>query len=409
LPIPIELGAEFIHGLPPETWAIVRRQNLPVVQILGDYWWYEKGKLSGNEDFWEEWEKLVGKMEKLESPDRSFLSFIDACCGGKKNQRPRERGIAYVEGFHAAHIDRISLQSLRQAEVAQGEISGERQFRVASGYDQVTAALHRVLDPSRSQVHLNTVVKRVRWKSASVAVEAFSAGGHALPTFKARCAIVTLPLGVLKAAPGEPGRVEFMPSLSEKEKAVARLGVANVVKVMLRFRSRFWEERKLPTVPQGSKIDSLAFIVSRDEWMPTWWTSLPVYAPVLTGWAGGSAADRFGGARGRLVVGQAVNALSRILGLPTSFLYEQLDGWYTHNWRIDPFSRGAYSYVHTGGVPAQRALARPLEGTLFFAGEATNSEGHSGTVHGAVATGRRAAGEVLAQLKKAPKRNRPAA
>ena len=44
---------------------------------------------------------------------------------------------------------------------------------------------------------------------------------------------------------------------------------------------------------------------------------------------------------------------------------------------------------------AQEALARPLETTLFFAGEATDTAGHNGTVHGAIASGRRAAKEIL--------------
>jgi monoamine oxidase len=406
LAVPIELGAEFIHGLPPETWEIVRRQNLPAVEIQGDYWWFEKGRLSDNADFREEWETLVGKMKRFISPDRSFLSFLDACCSGKKYKPFRERGIAYVEGFHAAHIDRISLRSLRQAETAQDDISGDRQFRIANGYDQVPAALAGVLDASLVEMHLNTLVKRVRWKQGSVAVEAVSAAGLPLPSFTARCAVVTLPLGVLKASLDHHGGVEFEPRLSEKEKALAHLGVANVVKVMLRFRSRFWEERQIATVPRGSEIDSLAFVVSRDPWMPTWWTSLPVYAPVLTGWAGGSASDRFGAAPGRVVLGQAIEALSRTFGVPAPFLHQQLDGWFTHNWRADPFSRGAYSYVHPGGVQAQRTLAGPLAGTLFFAGEATNTEGHSGTVHGAIATGRRAAEEVVSRVRKRSSRNR---
>ncbi|MBV8208246.1 MAG: FAD-dependent oxidoreductase, partial [Acidobacteria bacterium] len=60
-----------------------------------------------------------------------------------------------------------------------------------------------------------------------------------------------------------------------------------------------------------------------------------------------------------------------------------------------PYSRGAYSWVCAGGEGAQRALAEPLDGALFFAGEATNSQGHNGTVHGAMQTGIRAAEEVL--------------
>ena len=61
----------------------------------------------------------------------------------------------------------------------------------------------------------------------------------------------------------------------------------------------------------------------------------------------------------------------------------------------DPFARGAYSYVVVGGMEVVRALAAPVGETLFFAGEATNSDGPTGTVHGAIARGWRAAHEIL--------------
>ena len=41
---------------------------------------------------------------------------------------------------------------------------------------------------------------------------------------------------------------------------------------------------------------------------------------------------------------------------------------------------------------------KPLRGTLFFAGEAADSEGATGTVHGAIASGRRAARQTLRSL-----------
>jgi monoamine oxidase len=72
-----------------------------------------------------------------------------------------------------------------------------------------------------------------------------------------------------------------------------------------------------------------------------------------------------------------------------------LDAAYFHDWQNDPFSRGAYSYGAVGSDGAQEALACPLENTLFFAGEATDTIGHNGTVHGAIASGRRAATEIL--------------
>jgi monoamine oxidase len=50
-------------------------------------------------------------------------------------------------------------------------------------------------------------------------------------------------------------------------------------------------------------------------------------------------------------------------------------------------------------MDAPLALAKPVEETLFFAGEATNSEGRSATVDGAITTGERAAKEVLDSLR----------
>jgi len=75
-----------------------------------------------------------------------------------------------------------------------------------------------------------------------------------------------------------------------------------------------------------------------------------------------------------------------------------LESVHLHNWSTDPFSRGAYSYVCAGGLDAPRQLGEPVVDTLFFAGEATNAEGHTGTVHGALSTGYRAADEVTQGL-----------
>jgi monoamine oxidase len=76
-------------------------------------------------------------------------------------------------------------------------------------------------------------------------------------------------------------------------------------------------------------------------------------------------------------------------------LEERLEGAYFHDWQGDPFSRGAYSYGKVGADGAQEVLAKPVDNTLFFAGEATASPGSNGTVHGAVASGYRAAREIL--------------
>jgi monoamine oxidase len=91
----------------------------------------------------------------------------------------------------------------------------------------------------------------------------------------------------------------------------------------------------------------------------------------------------------------SLESLSHIFNTSKQLLEESLEQFYTHNWHKDPFTAGAYSYVPVGGLDAQSELAKPLEDTLFFAGEATNDMGHHATVHGAIATGIRAANGIL--------------
>jgi len=66
-----------------------------------------------------------------------------------------------------------------------------------------------------------------------------------------------------------------------------------------------------------------------------------------------------------------------------------------HDWQRDPYARGAYGYVLAGGGNARRALARPVDDTLYFAGEAADVEGEAGTVAGAFNSGRTAARSLL--------------
>ena len=85
-----------------------------------------------------------------------------------------------------------------------------------------------------------------------------------------------------------------------------------------------------------------------------------------------------------------VVAMSRAFGVSRRFLNESLECWSSHDWSRDEFSRQAYTYVGVGGMSAAKTLAQPVEGTLFFAGEATDME-EMGTVAGAIKSGQAAA------------------
>jgi len=95
------------------------------------------------------------------------------------------------------------------------------------------------------------------------------------------------------------------------------------------------------------------------------------------------------------VIDRALNSLASILETGPASVRREFKNGFTYDWQSDRFSRGAYSYALVGGSSAGCAWQCGRR-TLFFAGEATDCEGHNGTVHGAIASGRRAAKEILA-------------
>jgi monoamine oxidase len=200
--------------------------------------------------------------------------------------------------------------------------------------------------------------------------------------------------------------------------------MGNAVRLVLRFRARFWEALTIPDDEENPvSLADAAFIHYPGEPLPTWWTQLPIRTPILVCWAGGPKADSLVRShnqttresdeyKGRynarsplaldsFVLEQAISSLSRILNTKVEYLRGQLAASYFHNWQADPLSRGAYSYVPVGGLDAQRIVSQPLADKIFFAGEAT-SVGHVGTVHGAVQSGQRAAKQILASADNLP-------
>jgi monoamine oxidase len=113
--------------------------------------------------------------------------------------------------------------------------------------------------------------------------------------------------------------------------------------------------------------------------------------------AGGRRAVRLSstGAPGD-IVGSAIATLQSMFGKACD-VAAQLEGSYYHDWQQDPFARGAYSYVRVAGDAARGQLATPIANTLFFAGEATDTEGETATVAGALQSGLRAAREALGE------------
>lgn len=391
---PLELGAEFIHGRPPEVWEIVERAGLRTHEVAGARWRLEQGRLAPANSSWAEIESIFQRMDPA-APDQSFQEFLEQRCGDCPEEI-KTWATGYVEGFHASHAGRISVHSLILCGRADEEIEGHRGFRLLDGFDTLVDSLHAFINPDLLTLHLNTVVSEISWSKGAVEVKTQSAAGESAPVFRAPAAIVTLPLGVLQAPPGSPGAVHFMPEPTDKREALGKLEMGAAIRVVLQFRRRFWQDETLVRTPHNQGLADMSFLFSREEWFPTWWTSASTGTAMLTGWAAGPHGEKLSGQGDAFVVERALEGLGRIFGLTPQVLRGLLQEAHVHDWQSDPYSRGAYSYALVGGEDAARTLAAPVEGTLFFAGEATDFAGHIGTVHGAIASGRRAARKILA-------------
>ncbi len=128
-----------------------------------------------------------------------------------------------------------------------------------------------------------------------------------------------------------------------------------------------------------------------------YWTQLPVRGETVVAWIGGPKAGALRALPKSELIHIALEGFGKMFGDVTLAMRE-FAGAETHDWGGDPFARGAYSYVAVGGAGARAAFAEPLADSLFFAGEATSTDGQGGTVNGALASGQRAAREVIDSL-----------
>lgn len=393
---PIELGAEFIHGRPPEIMDLLRDMHVDPIATEGDDWCEKNDQLTPC-DLFSDVDSLLEKMDDR-GPDESFLDFVERCCPDANpdaNEETKDRARRYITGFHAADPAKISVHSLVRGLRADERIDSEQTFRIPGGYAVLIDFFQKQLHAAAVVIQENTIVQNVRWNAADVALECHTDNGHCV--YRTRRALLTLPLGVLQAQPDEPGAVRFVPDLpASKQKALANLAMGKVMRVTLRFRERFWDRLR----PSGSEtLADMRFLFSQQNWFPTWWTTMPDRNLLMTGWAPFHCAEELSGQEPTLIFSSACETLRILFKMGEQQIEDLSEAAAYHDWQTDPFSRGAYSYVKAGGDSAQADLAAPAEQTLFFAGEATDISGYHGTVHGAVASGHRAAQEILQSRK----------
>jgi monoamine oxidase len=361
---PIERGAEFIHGDSVAVWQYV--------QLLGLH--AEKAPLWDGRRIWHhealhrasvlEQSTDIARLNTIDAqiiayqgPDISFADWLAA-----SGYTGIARHLADIRYAHASATtpERGSVHAM-QSEFAAQLVEGGDDYHIRNGYARIVEWFATGLD-----IHRQHPVTRIEQHPDSVTVHCQNGA-----EFIARNVIVTIPLALLQRE-----CIAFEPALSPaKRTAIHALEMGSACKVLMRFRTPFWE-------PQTT------FITLPDP-APVWWTIDPA-RPVLVGFFTGARADALRASPSPEATCRA--ALRTVYG---AVVDEELVSWELVDWSADPWSMGGYSSVPVGALSARAAVAC-AEGRIYFAGEATALDGHPASVHGALVSGQRAAAEIRA-------------
>jgi monoamine oxidase len=145
----------------------------------------------------------------------------------------------------------------------------------------------------------------------------------------------------------------------ERAAAAEHVGFGNVIKVLLRFKTRCW-----PISDRNFATSCFCFLMR----IPVWWTQFPDERPVLTGWFGGPKTEAMSHLDKDQLIEVSVASLAEIFGLPPEQLKQNLVASRAINWRNDPFARGAYSYATLGTRHAQARKYGRKRSSLFRRG-----------------------------------------
>ncbi len=369
---PIEGGAEFVHGKVPLTQQLLKEARLKTKKAGGDIWRSEEGKLKKQEDFIVEYDVLIAALKSLKE-DVTVARFLQTHFASPKHDELRKTLKSYVEGYYAGDMEKASAIALRE------ELQGaeDEDERIEGGYGQLIAYQQQQCIEKGCRFYFNTPVMRLQWQREKVTVTTKSGA-----VFTAAKAIITVSVGVL-----QKGLIQFDPAIDSQMKAAQQLGFGAVIKIVLQLKEPFWEK--------DFALNGLAFLFSNEQ-IPTWWTQHPQRSNVLTGWCAGPAAAALKEESDDALFEKAVASLANCFAITASALKEKTDMWKVFNWAADEYTHGGYSYLTVQSENAIKALATPVEHTLYFAGEGLQHGLEIGTVEAALQSGKETAKRLLA-------------
>jgi monoamine oxidase len=368
--LPVEAGAEFIHGVGAEHWEVARAAGVhtrPYSNTRGVMFDAGQGPrwlplVLLHPAVWPSF-TILRNIRRHRPPDASGREFLD-----RHGYHGRARVMA--EMALTAHLpggpEEIGILGLLSDNVLKLETGVNH--RVVEGYDTLPRFLARDLD-----VRCGFEVATIRWERDRVAVT--SRSGKEL---SARAAVCTLPVGVLQS-----GRVQFTPELPESKRAALRsLVMGPVVRVALRFKEPFWPDWMTMLVCGVGPV-TLYWVVYHGV------ANAPA---MLMAYVTGPRAQRLSDAGEAGALEIVLDHLRQLF--PKTDARALLEAHRHVDWARDPFSHGGYTFLRPGGTGAREQLAAADTGALFWAGDATATPTIAASVQAAYLSGKRAAAQV---------------
>jgi monoamine oxidase len=253
--VTVELGAEFIHGLPPVSWSLLREAQLSVIERQGETFCFEARQLEPCAERQRDPFSVLNEMatwldqRKLAS-DVSFEGYLQAA---HVDPASAARAAGYVEGFNAADRNIVSAAALVRQQRAENQLQGDRIFHVRSGYDALPNYLADRLSRAGGTILLESPAQEIRWSRGFVSIRGREARGAEF-NVEAPQAIVTLPSGVLQA-----NSVAFDPMPADVAQHWNFLKMGRAERISLLFDRSFWRD----------KAPDLGFLFAPQELIPT--------------------------------------------------------------------------------------------------------------------------------------------
>lgn len=370
---PVELGAEFVHGRPAELFELIDVAGL--TRVPSDAPHLRKAQQGFDErggSFWSDIEQALTSIDRR-AADVSAAEFLSS---GTLPPRTAESFAGYLEGFHAGELERISMQSV----VRQMSDDDAEQGRIRQGYGRLVEFLAKDIASSGARILPKARASAVRWEPGAVTMVVDGVD------FRAKAAVIALPLSVLKAGAAGQG-VSLEPEPPEVRRGLDALEMGQALRVVLRLRE---------PVGLARELSPASFVHGIDADFPTLWLGPNEREAQITTWCGGPRATRLTELDAPSIVAAAIRSVAVGLDVSPAELRDSLLGAHVHPFGTDPFSCGAYPYA-LAGKDAAGAFS-PVAGTLFFAGDYTDPE-ELGTVGVAVKSGVRAAHALIEKIR----------